>query len=168
MIRCVLASFSVVAHIASRTSDTILGPFHTSPARLAWLSPLRCCGSSRQIESIAIHTVPPLRLEIGADAICSQNCSPRQLLTSQVDDAPDSVPNGLPANRTLCRKRAYCRVADQPGFVSSGTRELDSSLSGKSAMAPNLTKVETYRQTGLGMRACNFRDEVLRPLFHGK
>ncbi len=35
-------------------------------------------------------------------------------------------------------------------------------------MAPNITNVDTYRQPGLGMRACNFRDEVLRPLFHGK
>jgi hypothetical protein len=60
----------------------ILGPFHTSPARLALPSSLRCCGSSRQNESIAILTAPQLRLEIGADHICSQNCSPRQLLTS--------------------------------------------------------------------------------------
>ena len=34
-------------------------------------------------------------------------------------------------------------------------------------MAPNITKVDTYRQLGLGMPACNFRDEVLRRLLHG-
>ncbi len=69
LIRCALASFSVAPQIASRTSGTIPGLFHTSPARLAWPSSLRCCDSSRQIENIAIHTAPPLRLEIGADDI---------------------------------------------------------------------------------------------------
>lgn len=70
-LQIVLASFSTAPHRASRTSDTIPGLFHTSPERLASPSSLRCCGSSKQNESTTTHTAPPLRLEIGADDICS-------------------------------------------------------------------------------------------------